>query len=71
MSPEQAKGEDVDHRSDIWSLGAMLYEMLTGKRPFEKKQEQALIYSILNDKPRSPAEILADKHDETPINRGF
>jgi TolB-like protein len=51
MSPEQAKGEEVDHRTDIWSLGAMLHEMLSGERPFQKAQEQALIYAILNDKP--------------------
>jgi len=57
MSPEQAKGEAVDHRTDIWSLGAMFYEMLTGKRPFEKDQEHALLYAILNDKP-TPLSLL-------------
>ncbi len=51
MSPEQARGEEVDHRTDIWSLGAMFYEMLTGERPFKKDQEHALIYEILNEDP--------------------
>jgi serine/threonine protein kinase len=53
MSPEQAKGETVDLRTDIWSLGAMLYEMLSGERPFKKSHEQALIYEILNEEPPS------------------
>ena len=51
MSPEQARGESVDHRTDIWSLGVVLYEVIAGRRPFASEYEQALVYQILNTEP--------------------
>jgi serine/threonine protein kinase len=58
MSPEQVQGKEVDYRSDIWSLGVVLYEMLTGKIPFSGDYEQAIIYSILNENPSFETEKL-------------
>jgi serine/threonine protein kinase/Flp pilus assembly protein TadD len=57
MSPEQLDGEPVDRRSDIWSFGAVFYEMLTGKAPFGGGHELSTVYSILHDDPEPPSRI--------------
>ena len=48
MSPEQSSNEDVDHRTDIWSFGVMLYEMISGCQPFRGDYEQAVVFALLN-----------------------
>ena len=51
MSPEQVQGKEADHRSDIWALGTVLYEMVSGRAPFGGEYEAAMLYSILNEDP--------------------
>jgi Tol biopolymer transport system component len=60
MSPEQARGQSVDQRSDLFSLGVMLYEMVTGQAPFRGESTDALIKSILKDQPPRLIEQLPD-----------
>lgn len=54
MSPEQARGDRVDHRTDIWSFGALLFEMVTGARPFSGDYELAVLYAVLYLPPTLP-----------------
>lgn len=62
MAPEQVQGGEVDARSDIFSLGVLMFEMLTGRLPFRGEHEAAMIYSILNEEP----EPVSKQRDDVP-----
>ncbi len=58
MSPEQIQGHEVDHRSDIFSFGVVLYELLTGVTPFRGEHEAAMMYSIVNEEPQPLSDFI-------------
>ena len=64
MSPEQVKGQETDQRSDIFSVGILLYEMITGRRPFGGDSETAIMRSILDDTPEPLARFKSDVPDD-------
>jgi non-specific serine/threonine protein kinase len=71
MSPEQIQGLEVDQRTDLWALGVVLYEMLTGQRPFRGAHESAIMYEILNVQPKAIQTLRADlpEHLQVLVSR--
>jgi serine/threonine protein kinase len=67
MSPEQAAGETVDHRTDIWSIGVVLYELTTGQKPFKGETRQATVNAILSNEAAPPSAIDATLPSELDL----
>jgi len=63
MSPEQLTGEDVDTRTDVWSVGVVVYEMLSGRLPFDADYEHSLMYAILHEAPEPLNAVRSDIPD--------
>jgi eukaryotic-like serine/threonine-protein kinase len=72
MAPEQARGDEVDHRADIWSFCVVLYETLTGTQPFVGKNDNAILYAILAHEPAPITSLAAgDEELATILEKGF
>lgn len=63
MSPEQARGKDLDQRSDIYAVGVILYQMLTGRPPFESASAVEILHMHLHDEPVPPSKVLGSEPD--------
>jgi serine/threonine-protein kinase len=64
MAPEQIRGEAVDVRADLWALGVVLYEMLTGRQPFRGEDERAVLYSVVHHEPEAVGGLRPDVPEE-------
>ncbi|TET73421.1 MAG: hypothetical protein E3J44_00975 [Candidatus Aminicenantes bacterium] len=64
MSPEQAMGESTDQHIDLWSLGVVFYELLTGYLPFQGENEQSMLYAIIHNTPKPPMDLKEDIPEE-------
>ena len=73
MAPEQARGQRVDHRADVYGLGTILYTVLTGRTPFDEETPQATILAVLNSDPPRPRSLVPSipPHLELVIERAM